>query len=255
MNKKTSKDLILNARGQLIGRYGQAILVMIVALILTWLVGSFADLAYTGTFSSYIFRFIILIIIDLLLGVLVFGEERYFLNLARGTQGLSPADLFYGIKNSTDKAICLQVVYTLVTAISAIPSIYLGFFAVLTEKQAATAGLLIRLFSLILAIVVRMFFGLCFYILADRPELSVKEILAESNRLMTGNRLKFVFLVLRMIPYIILGCFAFFIGILWPMAIYETALANFYLDTIGEEPYNPLWQKEPEGTDTPQNLI
>lgn len=240
MNKKTAGDLIMNARGQLVGRYGQAILVIVVALALNLLVGSFADFAYTWTLSSYIFRVIILIIIDLLLGVLIFGEDRYFLNLARGTQGLSPAELFYGIKNSTDKAICLQAVYTLVSVITIIPSVYLSFFVVLTERQATIAGLLIRLFALIMILVVKMFFGLCFYILSDKPELSFTEILAESNRLMAGSRLKFLFLVFRMIPFMILGCFAFVFGIFWPVAIYRTALANFYLDTIGEEPYNPL---------------
>ena len=255
MNKKTAKELILNARGQLIGRYGQAILVIIVALVLNWLVGSFADLAYTGTLSSYFFSFIILIIIDLLLGVLSFGKDRYFLGLARGIQGLSPADLFYGIKNSTDKAICLQIVYTLASVISVIPSIYLGFFVVLTEKQAATAGLLIKLFALIIIIVVKMFFGLCFYILADRPELSVKEILAESNRLMTGNRLKFLFIVLRVMPLMILGCLALGFGIFWPFVMYQSAIANLYLDTIGEEPYSPLAQEEPKETGTSQPLI
>ncbi|MBR5994420.1 MAG: DUF975 family protein [Lachnospiraceae bacterium] len=255
MNKKTAKELILNARGQLIGRYGQAILVIIVALVLNWLVGSFADLAYTGTLGSYFFRFIILIIIDLLLGVLSFGKDRYFLSLARGIQGLSPADLFYGIKNSTDKAICLQAVYTLASVISVIPSVYLGFFVVLTDKQAATAGLLIKLFALIIIIVVKMFFGLCFYILADRPELSFKEILVESNRLMTGNRLKFLFIVLRMIPLMILGCLAFGFGIFWPVALYQSSLANLYLDTIGEEPYNPLTREEPKETGTSQPLI
>ncbi|MBO4618125.1 MAG: DUF975 family protein [Lachnospiraceae bacterium] len=255
MNKKTAGDLIMNARGQLVGRYGQAILVIVVALALNLLVGSFADFAYTGTLSSYIFRVIILIIIDLLLGVLIFGEDRYFLNLARGTQGLSPAELFYGIKNSTDKAICLQAVYTLVSVITIIPSVYLSFFVVLTERQAAIAGLLIRLFALIMILVVKMFFGLCFYILSDKPELSFTEILAESNRLMAGNRLKFLFLVFRMIPFMILGCFAFVFGIFWPVAIYRTALANFYLDTIGEEPYNPLTQEESQKADTSQPLI
>ncbi|SCX19501.1 Uncharacterized membrane protein [Lachnospiraceae bacterium YSD2013] len=255
MNKKTAKDLILNARGQLIGRYGQAILVIIVVLFLNWLIASFADLAYNGTISSSIFRFIILLIINLLMGVLSFGEDRYFLNLVRGTQGLSPADLFYGVKNSTDKAICLKAVYTLASLISGIPLVYLSLFVVLTERQSVAAVLLISFFELIIIFVVKMFFGLCFYILSDKPELSFKEILAESNRLMKGNRFKFILLLLRTIPYMILGWLALVVGFLWPYAIYKTALANFYLDTIGEEPYNPLWQKEPEGTDTSQPLF
>ena len=120
-NKKNARELVFNARGQLVGRYGQAILVIVLVGFLNLLLASFADYTYTGTLGSYLFRLLVLIIIDLLLGVLFFGQDRYFLNLVRGTQGLSPADLFHGIRNNADKAICLQAVYTMVSVITVIP--------------------------------------------------------------------------------------------------------------------------------------
>ena len=63
---------------------------------------------------------------------------------------------------------------------------------------------------------------------------------------MTGNRLRLVSVALRMIPLILLGFLAFGIGILWPAVLYSVATKNLYLDIIGEEPFNPLADKEPE---------
>ena len=254
-NKKNARELVFNARGQLVGRYGQAILVIVLVGFLNLLLASFADYTYTGTLGSYLFRLLVLTIIDLLLGILFFGQDRYFLNLVRGTQGLSPADLFHGLKNNADKAICLQVVYTLVSVVTVIPAAYLSFFVPLTEREAIWAGLIIRLISVLILFVVRMFFGLSFYILSDHPEYGVFEILRESNRLMTGNRLRFVVLALRMIPLMLLGTFAFIIGFLWPTAVYQTALANFYLDLIGEEPYNPLTDPAPTSEPDPKSQL
>ena len=117
---------------------------------------------------------------------------------------------------------------------------------VLADRQALIASLIIQLVAAILLFIVRLFFGMSFYILSDRPELTFTQILAESNRLMTGRRLKFFLLALRMIPVLVLGTFAFVIGVLWPITVYNTALANFYLDAVGEEPYNPLRQQEPQ---------
>ena len=251
--KKAAKELMFNARGQLVGRYGQAILVIVLVGFLNLLLASFADYTYVGTIGSYLMRLLVLVIIDLLLGVLFFGQDRYFLNLVRGVQGLSPADLFHGIKNNADKAICLQAVYTLTSVITVIPVIYLSFFVSLSDDQALRASLLIRAVAFIILFVVRLFFGLSFYILSDHPEYGVFEILRESNRLMTGNRLRFIVLALRMIPFMILGVFAFIVGFLWPVAVYQTALANFYLDLIGEEPYSPLSDKAPEPEPDPQS--
>ncbi|MBR5945308.1 MAG: hypothetical protein IKZ94_10225, partial [Lachnospiraceae bacterium] len=87
--KKPAGELLFNARGQLVGRYGQAILVIVLVGFLNLLFASFADYTYTGTIGSYLMRLLVLTIIDLLLGVLFFGQDRYFLNLVRGVQGLS----------------------------------------------------------------------------------------------------------------------------------------------------------------------
>ena len=120
------------------------------------------------------------------------------------------------------------------------------FFVVKDEFDYLLVSSVFRLISLVLLFAVRLFFGLSFCILADHPEYGVLEILKESNRLMTGNRLRLVSVALRMIPLILLGFLAFGIGILWPAVLYSVATKNLYLNIIGEEPFNPLADKEPE---------
>lgn len=244
--QKNAKELIINARGQLIGNYGQAILVILVVYFLSILLGSFVNLPSVPTFTSLLFMFLILIIIDLLLGILNFGKDRYFLNFARGVQGLSPADLFLNIKQNADKAIGIKLVYTLATALLEIPRVYIMFTVKMDALEFWTFASAYTLLSSLVIYVLQLFFGLSFYLLADRPDYSVLQILAESNRLMRGNRLRFVAITLRLFPLMLLGSFAFFFGLLWPAAVYSTAVADFYLNLIGEEPFDPLSDKEPE---------
>ena len=54
--KKRAGELLFDARGQLVGRYGQAILVIVLVGFLNLLLASFADYTYTGTIGSYLFR-------------------------------------------------------------------------------------------------------------------------------------------------------------------------------------------------------
>lgn len=254
-SKKRSGEFIANARGQLIGRYGQAILVIVLVSFLNFLISSFANFTSVETLSLFLFRFLILIIINLLLGVLSFGMDRFFLNFARGVQGLSPADLFQGIKQNADKAIGIQIVYTIVFIIVEIPLSYFLYFTELDLLDSTIILLLFSFLSSLLHYVTKLFFGLNFYILVDKPDYSVLQILSESNRLMKGNRLRFVGIALRIFPLMLLGSLAFGFGLVWPMALYDTAIANFYLDLIGEEPYDPLSDKEPEKEPDPKSQL
>lgn len=250
-SQKSARELLICARGQLIGHYGQAILVILVVFFLSFLLSSFVDLTSARTFGVLIFRFLIYIIIYLLLGVLAFGRDRFFLSFARGVQGLSPADLFQNLKQNADKAIGIQVVFALVSALTEIPFIYVISTVEMNTFEYLTFNSAYSLISGLIVYVLHLFFGLSFYLLADRPDCGVMQILSESNRLMKGNRLRFVAIALRIFPLRLLGSFAFLFGVLWPTAIYDTALADFYLDVIGEEPFDPLSDKEPESEPEP----
>jgi len=248
-NPKTNKDLRSNAKGQLIGKYGAAIFIGLTVTMIELIITSISDKAYTGSTGSYLLRFAITIIVDLLMGILFYGQARFFLNLVRGKEPLVASDLFYGFKHNMDKAVVIQAVFTGASLVASIPAVLVSLNLVaLPADYAREAELAIYALDIILVFIVKLFFGLSFYILNDNPDMTVSEVLKESMRLMENKKGRYFMLCLSMIPLCIVSVFAFIVGVLWFVAYYQVVLTNFYLDTIEEEPFNPSVDREP----TPQ---
>lgn len=66
------------------------------------------------------------------------------------------------------------------------------------------------------------------YILIDNPELSVREALRKSQRMMTGQKFNLFYLQLSFIGWFILACLTGGIGFLWLTPYYQTSQAVFY---------------------------
>jgi len=251
-NTKTNKEIKTNARGQLIGRYPVCIMVAFLVSAIELTITSITESNYTGSIGSYLLRFVISLVVDLLMGILIYGQSRFFLNMVRGKEPLSVSDVFYGVKNNVDKAIMVQSVFTLASFIGSLPAVLVSVDIILIPKDMYYPTVtIVYAFSLICSFVAKLFLGLSFYILNDRPELSVIEIYKESMRLMTNKKGRYFTLCLSMIPLLILSICAFFVGVFWFVAYYQTVLTNFYLNAIGEEPYNPTVEKETSAESEP----
>jgi len=243
-NPKTNKELKINARGQLIGKYQMAIFASLIVSCITMLVTSISDANYTGSLSSYLIRYLIVMIVDLLSGVLIYGQTRFFLKMIRGEERVSPSEIFYGIKNNTDKAILVQLPFTLATIVASVPGllISLGLIAV-SDENYSKITLILSLLEFVVLFAVKLFLGLSFYILCDHPEMEVMDIFKESIHLMENRKGRYFLLCLSLIPLLILGVLAFVIGIFWYVAFVQVVNVNFYLDAINEEPFNPSVDK------------
>ncbi len=66
------------------------------------------------------------------------------------------------------------------------------------------------------------------YILVDNPELSVREAIRRSQRLMTGQKFNLFWLQLSFIGWFILSLATLGIGFLWTIPYYQTSVAVFY---------------------------
>lgn len=241
---KSNKELKSAARGQLIGKYSGAILAVITISVIQLCVLNLANSSYTGSISSYLLRFTISIIVDLLSGVLVFGQARYFLCLVRGTEPLMIKEIFYGFKNNVDKSIIIQTIFTGISLLADIPAVLITLgYIVIDDKQYIAASLIIYAFDFILIFVTKLFLGLSFYILNDNPDMTVGEILGKSVELMRNKKGRYFLICLSTLPLFILGFLGLFIGSLWVSVYLETLLANFYLDCIKEEPA-PVFKEE-----------
>ena len=238
MNKPI-KDLKAISRGQLIGKYSTCI----AATIFISLIESVCLLITSGsggnTLGTYLIGLLISIIVDLLLGILSYGENYFFLQVARCNMPLNISDLFIGFKRNMDKAILLQAPLTVVALIPAliVACIDFGMITVSEENYLLVLFLLEFLASLLIFIA-KLFIGLNYYILCDNPELSVQEIFAKSISLMKNQKGRLILTYLSLIPLLLL-CVISIVGLLWFGVYLRTILANFYIDVIGEKPHSP----------------
>ena len=77
-------------------------------------------------------------------------------------------------------------------------------------------------------------YGMTPFILAEKPELSAKEAIELSMKMMEGHKMEFFMLCLSFIGWCILGILTLCIGYLWLVPYMYTATAAFYEDVKAE---------------------
>ena len=94
-------------------------------------------------------------------------------------------------------------------------------------------GLYVFLWSLLLivpGILAAFSYSMTPYILSENKDMTAREAIAESKRMMKGHRWRFFCLLISFIGWEILAGFTFGIGNLWVRPYVETACAAFYMD-------------------------
>ena len=89
-------------------------------------------------------------------------------------------------------------------------------------------ALIVMFVAEIWAIVKGLYYVLSNYIAIDNPEMSSKEAVLESERLMQNNRAKYFLLNLSFIGWAILSVFTLYIGLLWLTPYMQVAQIVFY---------------------------
>ena len=247
---KSVKELATLSRGHLVGKYGTSILASILVLGIQLIVTFIATSGSVTSIGTYFLRLAISVIIDLLTGILIYGQCYFYLKLVRCQDTLTASDVFYGFKNNIDKAVMVQLVFTLASVIGTIPAILinLGVIPVTDDNYYGLAGF-IYLFELLVLMLVKLFLFPAFYVLCDNPELGVTDILKKSYELMANKKGRLFLTYLSVVPYMILGFCACFVGVIWVYTYAQTLLANFYLDVIGEDPHSPVTEGEAPNSD------
>ena len=91
------------------------------------------------------------------------------------------------------------------------------------------------LLLLIPGIIAGYSYSMVFYILCDRPELSISETLKQSKELVYGNRWKLFCLDCRFIGWFVLSLLTLGIGFLWFWPYYMTSNTCFYEDLLRQQ--------------------
>ncbi len=230
----TASEIKTQARKSLMGKWGKAALIMLVYAIITLVI-------------NMVLNFIPLLggIANMIISVpIAFGFTATFIKLKRGeevgyTDFLSTGFASFGkawgvVGNTILKMIlpvCLIIVFVIILAFS-----IGGSGIALMNGSSSSAGfgfigfiaIIGYIASLIYASCKGLLYSLVNFILYDNPNMTGKEIVEESERLMKGSRCRMVWLQLSFIGWSILTAFTFGIGLLWLIPYMNVAMVCFY---------------------------
>ncbi len=235
INYNTTAELKGEAREALLGKYGTVIGACIIVASIEYIISSMVSQIIGGNaLFLFIVSEIVAIILELLFGILQSGIAYMYLNVIY-KQPVNVTDVFYGFKENSQKAVCLQAIFTvgdiiltIGTAILTYCVLYLGSF----PQKVVYTGIAFSVVGLIVSIMIRLTYSQVFFILNDFPNKSVPEIISLSVQLMKGNKLRLFKLYLSFIPYYLLGIVALFIPLLWVSVYKDCSVAAFYQNLI-----------------------
>lgn len=241
-----SSEIRLNARKSLTGKWGKAALMTLAFGIIVFVISFICNLVpFIGPIAY--------LVISLPLS---YGFTVSFIKLKRDedvgytdfiTNGFSVFGKVWGVLGNIVLKmilpICLVVIFIVLLLIS-VGGAFAGvaYHSIgITSNSFATntiasfgflgfVGFIGYIASLIYCIVKGLLYGLSFYILHDNPNMSGKEIVVESEKLMKGNRGRYFCLALSFIGWVILSAFTFYIGLLWLAPYVMVSMIIFYED-------------------------
>lgn len=95
-------------------------------------------------------------------------------------------------------------------------------------------GYILYIASLIFLLVKELLYVLSYYIMYDNPNMTAKEVVEESEKIMRGQRGKYFCLELSFFGWILLALLTFGIGLIFLMPYMQISIVAFYEDRIGK---------------------
>ena len=233
--KKTSAQLKQVARGIMMGKYRNAISLLLVSDLIVSTLSLFTATS-TDSYFGIALSLIISFIITLLGTVLSVGQCSFYLNIAcNGPYQFS--DLFTGFKVHPDKTIITQLIIQVLTTLPMIPGIVVMFYSF--RAYNIITVFLLGCFLLIAGTGISWWISLrysqVYYLLLDFPDYSAKELLRMSWKLMKGNAGRLLYLQVSFIPMTLAGLLSFGIGLLFVLPYQNMTYTLFYLDLIQQQ--------------------
>ncbi len=181
-----------------------------------------------------IILYFVYLVVMLLMSV---GYQRLYLDAAAG-QKAKVTTLFWAFTHSPWKFVLISVLIALLEGITTVPICIMSLAAALTGGSgfAAIFLLIYEIIFLIVYAYVLLTFSQFYLILVEAPEKGIFEALAESQRMMKGNRGKYFMLCLSFFGLSLLAAFSFGLAALWLSPYVGCTMAMFYLGLKGTIP-------------------
>ncbi len=234
----TSSEIRQKAREALTGKWGKAALITLCYFLVEYLIGFIIGIFEDSAFSLVLSIANIIITVPLSYGILY-----EFIKLKRG-ENVKVFD-FFNLGFSNFKRSWKVVFSTIIKMIVPIALIIVAFIifsiglgvsifeynntsTISSLSVISVIALIVMFVAEIWAIVKGLYYVLSNYIAIDNPEMSSKEAVLESERLMQNNRAKYFLLNLSFIGWAILSVFTLYIGLLWLTPYMQVAQIVFY---------------------------
>ncbi len=202
---RTNQEIRNDARVMLSGKWGNAVGVTLVALLLNGVVGSLSPVEPTNILYTVAYIFV---------GIpLNFGVIVAFLRFVRGNE--LTVESIFGAFNSTYyiKSIACCLLMAIYTALWSLLFIVPGIIKALSYFLAP-------------------------YILADNPQLSSEQAICQSMKMMEGHKMDLFLMTLGYVGLALLSVPLLCIPMLWIMPYYFASYAKFYEEVKAE--YRPI---------------
>ncbi len=239
----SASEIRKQARANLQGKWSQVVVIALIYMAITFAI-SFA--------SNFIpFLSIALLIITV---PLQYGLIYSFIKIYRNEE-YSYGDLFTSAFNNFSmvwKVVGNQLLKLIVPIILVVVSIFIlvgGIvFTVIASNTTSDSstifmilaviflivGYIAYIASLIFLLVKELLYVLSYYILHDNPNMTAKQIVEESERIMRGQRRKYFCLELSFIGWGLLAVLTFGIGLIFLLPYMQISIMAFYEDRIGK---------------------
>ena len=229
---KTLTEIRADARKDLAGKWGKAALIMLVYGVITWAISFVLQfIPVVGSLAAIVIELPITYGIIVSMIKLKRGEEVSYVEfLVAGFNSFKSVWAVFG-------NILLKMIIPVIIYIAAYIFMFIGismFFKAGANPYVFLAiGYILLIVAGIWSTIKGLYYALSYFILYDNPDMTGKEIVEKSEKLMTGNRARFFFLPLTFIGWMILACLTLGIGYLWLAPYMFVAMVCFYESLAG----------------------
>ena len=230
--KKTSAQLKQVARGIMLGKYRNAISILLASdLIINTIsvLSATSNESYVGIVIGLAISFI-LVLLGTILNV---GQCSFYLNIAC-QQKYEFSNLFTGFKVHPDKIIITQVMIQLLSILPMLPAIIVMWYSFKAYNMIVVflIGCLLFILGAGLSWWIYLRYSQVYYLLLDFPDYSAKELMKMSWQLMKGHCGRLLYLQVSFLPFMLAGLISLGIGFLFIKPYQYMTYTLFYLDLI-----------------------
>ena len=208
------------ARASLLGHYMPLSSAFLSLAILQYIITAPSGLIQVHPPFGTILYYAVTFAISVFFGIFQVGITGLFLSNSCH-QPVYAGGIFSGFWHEPLKAIQIQLVLSLLLCIPEIVNMVYLY---------AAAGISIVFLPFVLY--VKTLYSQVFFIMLDFPELSAKECLKRSRRLMKGHKWQYFLLMVSFLPWLMGGFLTCGIGLLYVYPYQKQTYAYFYLELV-----------------------